>query len=273
MDLQEKGTEFLYRTVLGRLILKGLVCPKISRLAGRFLDSPLSVKLIPPFIRQNEIDMSEYEPCIYKSYNEFFTRKIRKEQRPIEKAKNCLISPCDGSALVLPLGENSVFQIKKSRYNIRRLLHSKKLAEHYKGGSAVILRLSVTDYHRYCYVDDGIITDYRTIPGILHTVQPIANEYYPVYHENTREYCILHSENFGDIVVMEVGALFVGRIVNDKDRGIVRRGEEKGRFEFGGSTIVLLLEQSAVQWQPQLLENSATGKETPVKMGEVIAVR
>lgn len=247
--------------------------PSVSKAVGKCLDSPLSVALVKPFIKSNSIDMSDYEQKSYKSYNDFFTRKIKKGKRPIDLSGEHLISPCDGAALVLPINEESVFHIKKSLYTVRQLLRSKKLAQKYQGGSAVILRLSVTDYHRYCYVDDGVVTDCRTIPGILHTVQPIANDYYPIYHENAREYCMLHSENFGDIVVMEVGALFVGRIVNDKNKALVKRGEEKGRFEFGGSTIVLLLEKDRVEWKQELLDNSARGVETPVKMGEVIAIR
>lgn len=272
-NVQNKTLEFLYKTVPGRMILKVLVCPKVSRLAGRFMDSGISTVLIGPFIKRAGIDLSEYEKQTWHSFNDFFTRKIRKEKRPIELSEDCLISPCDGAALVLPLNEKCTFRIKKSEYTVRSLLRSRRLAEKYRGGSAVILRLAVHDYHRYCYADDGIISQYRSIPGIFHTVQPLANEYYPVYHENTREYCTLHSDHFKDIVVMEVGALLVGRIVNDKERGLVKRGEEKGRFEYGGSTIVLLLEKDAVKWKDELLENSSVGKETPVKMGEVIGTK
>lgn len=269
-NMQDRILEYLYKTTTGRKILKVLICPQVSKLAGKVLDSELSQWLISPFIKANNIDMSEYENQNYHSFNEFFTRRIKSGKRPIEQDRDCLISPCDGAALVLPINEESFFSIKKSAYTVRRLLRSRKLAEKYKGGTAVIVRLEVHDYHRYCYVDDGVVSQYRTIPGVFHTVQPIANEHYPIYHENTREYCTLHSENFKDIIIMEVGALLVGRIVNDKNRGIVSRGEEKGRFEYGGSTVVLLLEKDAVRWNKELLENSSKGVETPVKMGEVL---
>lgn len=269
-DTQDRVLDFLYKNTLGRAILKILVQPQVSRLAGCFLDTGLSAGLIRPFQKSAGIDMADYEKQTYHSFNDFFTRKIKKSRRPVEKAKECFISPCDGAALVLPVDENSVFTIKKSRYTVAGLLRSRKLARKYRGGTAVILRLAVCDYHRYCYVDDGVIAQYRTIPGVFHTVQPLANECYPVYHENTREYCTLHSENFKDIIVMEVGALLVGRIVNDKTCGPVKRGAEKGRFEYGGSTIVLLVEKDAVNWKEELIENSLKGQETPVKMGEVL---
>lgn len=269
-SVQDKALSLLYETVVGRKLLKLLVYPSVSRVAGKFLDSSFSTVLIKPFLKSTKIDMSEYEKCRYESYNDFFTRKVKEGARPIDADKEHLISPCDGAALLLPIDEKAQFSIKKSCYNVRRLLRSKKLAEKYQGGMAVILRLAVDNYHRYCYVDDGVISTCREIKGVLHTVQPIANDYYPIYHENTREYCILHSENFQDIVVMEVGALLVGRIVNNRNCGKVKRGEEKGRFEFGGSTIVLLLEKDVVNWREDILEHSKDGKETPVKMGEVI---
>lgn len=271
--LQDTVTRLLYETVPGRYVLKLLVSPCISRAVGKFMDTKCSTFLIRSFIRSKHIDMSDYEQKKYKSYNDFFTRKIRRGKRPVDMRPECLISPCDGAALVLPLEENCVFHIKRSKYTVARLLRDKKLARKYEGGTAVVLRLAVDDYHRYCYVDDGVLSAYRRIPGVLHTVQPVANDYYEIYHENTREYCTLHSANFGDVIVMEVGALCVGRIVNDRGRSLVKRGEEKGRFEFGGSTVILLFQRDTVKWDRRLLEHSAKGQETAVKMGEVLGVR
>lgn len=271
--LQDKLLDFLYGSIVGRQVLKILIRPGVSKMAGRFLDCRLSVCLIKHFIRANHLDLSDYERCRYHSFNDFFTRKVKEGARPVEHAPDCLISPCDAAAMALPIDGTSTFSIKKADYTVRRLLRSRKAAKEFMGGTALILRLSVSDYHRYCYVDDGSIAYYRTIPGVFHTVMPIANEYYPVYHENTREYCLLHSDHFGDMIVMEVGALLVGRIVNEKVCGRVRRGEEKGYFEFGGSTIVLLLKKGVVQWDEKLLDKSKNGEETPVKMGEVLGIR
>ena len=105
---------------------------------------------------------------------------------------------------------------------------------------------------------------------MLHTVNPIANDRYPIYKENAREYSVLHSENFGDILMMEVGALLVGRIVNHHQRARVTRGEEKGYFQFGGSTVVLLLEAGTAKIDDDILENSRANIETVVRMGEKI---
>lgn len=271
--LQEGMLTFLYETIPGRFVLKGLVKPGISKFAGTLLDCKWSTILIRPFIKSNEIDMSEYEKKQYCSYNDFFCRKILADKRPIATEENQLISPCDSSALVLPLTRDGVFHIKRSQYNLKRLLRSEKLAKRYEGGTAVVLRLDVTDYHRYCYIDDGYVSSTRRIDGKFHTVKPIASDYVPVYHENTREYCMLRSVNFKDVIVMEVGALLVGRIVNEETHRKVMRGQEKGHFEFGGSTIILLFQKDAVSWREDLLKQSQAGLETPVKMGEVIGTQ
>ena len=105
---------------------------------------------------------------------------------------------------------------------------------------------------------------------MLHTVNPIANDVYPIYKENAREYSILHTDAFGDILMMEVGALLVGRIVNHHGAAEVRRGQEKGYFQFGGSTVVLLVEKGRLTVDSDILANSAEGAETIVKMGEKI---
>ncbi len=92
----------------------------------------------------------------------------------------------------------------------------------------------------------------------------------PIYKENTREYSLLKSRHFKTVVMMEVGALMVGRITNYHGACPVKRGQEKGRFEFGGSTVVLLFQDGAVSIDDRLIHNTEKGYETIVKMGERI---
>ena len=150
------------------------------------------------------------------------------------------------------------------------LLKNKQLAREFEGGYAMIFRLTVDDYHRYCYVADGSKSENIRIPGVLHTVNPIASDYFPIYKENAREYTILKTPVFGTMVQMEVGALLVGKIVNHHGKSTARRGQEKGYFQFGGSTVVLLVKKDTVQVDADILENSRAGIETVVKMGEKI---
>ena len=268
---QDRFLEYIYGHTLTRMMLKPLLGSRISRLGGKVLDSRVSRLLIPSFVRKNQIDLSIYEKKHYSSYNDFFTRKILAEERPIDGRKEVLISPCDGKVTVCPIQRDGLFLIKQTQYTVRSLLKDEKLAKRYEGGTAYIIRLTVDDYHRYCYVADGVKSAQRKIRGVFHTVNPVANDYAPIYKMNTREYCLVQTEELGTVLQMEVGALMVGRIKNHKKKvSVVHRGEEKGMFEFGGSTVVLLTEPGKVQTDEDLVRNSATGAETLVKMGEKI---
>ena len=161
--------------------------------------------------------------------------------------------------------------IKQGQYTVQSLLRDEKLAKQFEGGILWQLRLSVDDYHRYIYPVSGRRSHERTINGVFHTVQPIALEHCPVYKENTRKYCIIKTKEFGTILMMEVGAMMVGRITNhEAEPGYVTRGEEKGYFEFGGSTIILLTQKGAVLPRKNILYRSARGEETRIRQGEKI---
>jgi len=270
---QDRLLKALYGSTLGRILLKPLVTPVVSKVAGAFLSTKCSCLLIKPFIRSNNIDMSQFEDVEYKSYNEFFSRKIRKGARTIDMDSNHFISPADSKLTVLPITNDTRFTLKHTEYSVSSLLNNKELAREYQGGYAFIFRLTVDDYHRYGYVDDGVKENNIHIPGKFHTVNPIANDYFPIYKENTREYSILHSQNFGDIVMMEVGALLVGKIVNLHEEAEVKKGQEKGYFQFGGSTVVLLTKSNIVKVDQDILENSKEGIETIVKYGEKIGMK
>ena len=267
---QDNFLKGLYGTVLGRKFLKILINPTISKLGGAVLSTKLSSLLVKPFIKANNIDMSDYTERAYASFNDFFTRDLKPGKRFINRDKEVLISPSDGRVSVYEIDDNMTFNIKDSYYTIESLTHSKKAANYYKGGTCVIIRLCVDNYHRYCYIDNGYKTTNKFIPGVLHTVNPVACEYYDIYKENSRECSLLHTENFGKVMQIEVGALMVGKIVNYDQVACIHRGDEKGKFEFGGSTIVLLFKKDAVEIDDDLIENTKNGYETAVKMGERI---
>ena len=267
---QNKLLKKLYGSVSGRMLLKGLTAPVLSKAVGRFMDSGCSTPLIKPFIRKNNIDTSEYMMNNINSYNAFFTRKVKPGKRPVDYEPDHLISPCDSKLTVYKIGRKSIFRIKGSRYRVSDLLQNQFLADRFSGGYCLIFRLEVNDYHRYCYIDNCTKTENTFIQGELHTVNPIALERYNIYKRNSREYTVMHTDNFGDVVQVEVGAMLVGRIVNHHGECTVRRGEEKGMFEFGGSTIAMLFEKDSIRIDSDILRNSANGDETIVKYGEKI---
>ena len=263
---------FLYKTRLGRILLKPLSSPAISKLSGLVLDSRLSAFLIKGFVRKNNINLEEYQTEGIKTFNQFFRRKIKAGLRTFDFNPEKLCSPCDGLLSVWKItdSDNTVIPVKQSQFTITSLLQNKELATTYRGGLCLVFRLCVNHYHRYSYADSGLKGCNVFIPGIFHTVRPIALESFPVFTQNSREYTIIESPVFGPLIQMEVGAMLVGRIVNHQGQGYAERGKEKGYFEYGGSTIILLLQKDKVKINPELLENSGRGIESPVKMGEVI---
>lgn len=271
---QDRLLKLLYETAAGRFVLKILVSPAISKAGGVFLSLPLSKFIIKPFIRKNSIDMSRYENREYKSYNDFFTRKILKEKLSVDSDENVLVSPSDGKVSCYRIDEGSVFKIKGGSYDVASLLRDKALGEKFRGGYAFVIRLTVDDYHRYCYCCDGIKSGNRRIKGVLHTVNPVAFEHFEVFKENSREYCVIESEKFSEVVQLEVGATMVGKISNRKKSACrVFKGQEKGMFEFGGSTIVVLVKKDAVSAPELLLERTSQGAETVIKQGMKLGVK
>ena len=266
---EDKTTLFLYNTLVGRVILKIITLKIISKIVGFYLNSKLSRKIIPNFIKKNKIDMTDYEEVNYKSFNDFFARNIKKEARVLDQNKKVLISPCDAKLSVYNITDNSEFIIKGSPYKIKDLLNS-DLANDYLNGYICIFRLCVDDYHRYAYIDDGYKSKNTYINGVLHTVRPIALNRYNIYHQNAREWTILHTKNFDDVIQVEVGALMVGKIVNLHQNHTFKKGEEKGYFEFGGSTICLLFKDKTIKIDEDILKNTKNEIETIVKLGEKI---
>ena len=234
------------------------------------MDSALSVKRIEGFVRSNNIDMDEYAQRSYRSFNDFFTRSIKPEARPIDRDPDTLISPCDGYMSAYRISGDSVFSIKDSYYNIEDLVGGSSIAGEYLNGTCLVLRLGVENYHRYCYIDDGFKSGNHRIPGRYHPVQPIVVRKQPVFVQNTREYTVLNTKNFGTVTQIEVGACLVGRICNHHESCIIHRGEEKGFFEFGGSTIVLLFKEGTVDIPQEVFDATLSDKEAIVKYGAAI---
>ena len=259
-EKESKSVKFLYNTIIGRCILKIITTKFSANVCAFFLSSRLSKIAINKTIKNNNIDINEYIPKKYKSYNDFFTRKIKPDKRKISDG---LISVSDSKLSVYKLDNNSSFKIKNSIYTVKELIKEDKKYKY-----ALVFRLCVDNYHHYIFPDDGKVVSTKKIKGILHTVNPIAFKKYKVFHENTREITFLKCDNLGDICYIEVGALNVGKIVNEPINEF-KKGEEKGHFEFGGSTIILLINKD-IKINKKILDNTQKDIETIVKLGQNI---
>lgn len=260
----------MYYNPLGKPILRLMTSRWVSKLAGKYLDGKLSRRKIKKYVKKHGIDMSCFVDEQYKSFNAFFTRRVKPELRPIDFDPSALISPCDGKLSAYEIGEGLKFNVKGFDYTVDTLLKNTELAKEFDGGLCLVFRLAVTDYHRYHFFDGGSASGNTFIKGRLHTVQPAALCKRRVFTENCREYTVLDTDNFSRAVMVEVGAMMVGRIVNEVKSGRFERGEQKGMFEFGGSTVILLLKKNVAKIDDEFFVNTRAGAETVVKFGEKI---
>lgn len=241
-------------------ILTKLVTNKtISKIYGLYNTTRLSKHKINNFITTNNIDMTMYKKENYKSFNDFFIRKLKN----ITYEKKGFISPCNAKLLVYKINKDLEIKIKNITYKINELVDEKI---NYKNGYVFIYRLALDDYHRFHYIDDGKRIKRVKLKGRLHTVSSSSNNY-KVYKENEREYSVLETKNYSKIIYMEVGALLVGKIIN-YDKDTFKRGEEKGYFLPGGSTIIIIANNIKVD--KDILEYSKKNIETIVHVGEKV---
>lgn len=256
--------KFLYNNFIGRFFLKIAISKFVRNIYAKYMNSKFSKKKIKSFIKNNNINMEDYEKKDYENFNDFFIRKIKPHARVINDG---VIAIADSKLLAYKINEKSSFNIKNSIYTVEELINEDMTS--FNGGDALIFRLCVDDYHHYIFPDDGKIISSKNISGVLHTVQPLAFKKYKVFHENARTVTFLDCKNFGKVCYIEVGAMMIGKIVNENVEEF-KKGDEKGHFEFGGSTIILLFEKNKIKLNTKIMENSKKGIETIVKLGEKI---
>jgi phosphatidylserine decarboxylase len=273
---READLRWSYEDPVGRVIFDKLINGWLySAVHGLRQELPGSRAEIPRFVETFGIDMREAERPIeaYRSFNDFFTRRLKPDARPIDADPDVLVSSGDGKLTVYPtLADGVRLPIKGARLPLSALLGSEADASSFLGGAALILRLSPQNYHRFHFPADGTASPTRLFKGRYHSVNPIALAQVPdLYCHNKRTVTFLETPVFGRMALIEVGAITVGRIVQTHSPGPVAKGQEKGYFAYGGSTMVALFEPGALAFDDDLVADSAAGIEVRVRMGERIA--
>ncbi|MBN1970194.1 MAG: phosphatidylserine decarboxylase [Candidatus Delongbacteria bacterium] len=269
----ESFLKFLYYNPLGKLTLEAIVKRKfLSCIYGILMNLERSKKFIHSFASSNGIDLSEAEKKIesFTSFNDFFYRKLKIEARPIGEN---LVSPADGKLLAFEKVENyTSFYVKGESFTIYRFLQNNKLAEKFKDGSMLIVRLAPSDYHRYHFPCSGKVGKQYRIKGDYYSVSPLAmKRNLEIFCQNKREYCTIESKEYGQVLYSEIGATMVGSIISTfAENTHVNKGDEKGYFAFGGSSLLLLFEKDKIKFDDDLIENSKNGIETSIRIGETI---
>lgn len=243
----------------------------LSRFAGKLTNSRnLKLKnwLITKAVKRFNIDMTDAEiedPLAYETFNDFFTRALKKDARPMPEDPNAFVSPCDGAiSQIGRIKHGQIFQAKGHDYSLISLLGGETdHASRYKNGSFATIYLSPRDYHRVHVPQDGTLTGMTFVPGDLFSVNQTTAEQIPnLFARNERAVFFFDSPK-GDFIVVMVGAMlvasietpFAGIIAPSEHQSIqhtdyqmnpieFKRGDELGRFRFGSTAIILKPEGS-----------------------------
>ncbi|MDR3316885.1 MAG: phosphatidylserine decarboxylase [Puniceicoccales bacterium] len=265
---------FAYGTLPGRLLQWAVGCrPFFSRLAAIYANGHRSAGKILPFIRRYGIDAGESLIPVgqFRTFNDFFRRRLRPDARPIHGSQCAIIAPADGRYFFIPnLDRQSAIFIKGRRIVLRKLFGRSCLAEKFYGGCAVIARLSPLDYHRFHFPCNGLPRVAESVEGPLHSVHPLALGRVASLCQNRRHVTRIAVAD-GEMAMVEVGATFIGSIGQTYTANRhVKKGTEKGFFSFGGSAILLFFERNRVVPEDDIARQSTLGMETYVRMGDII---
>ncbi|MFT5088435.1 MAG: phosphatidylserine decarboxylase [Planctomycetota bacterium] len=266
---------WLYTRHSGKVCLRLVARHKLfSDLYGWWQQRAFTRRDIRPFVERYGVDASEIEHPLdhYPNFNEFFIRRLRAGARPFSAKPDILCSPADGKALVYPhLGTDIQLPIKGCHASIESLLGEAADPSYYINGAALVVRLAPYDYHRFHFPDSGTAGATQLLSGHYHSVNPIALQSTPdIFCLNKRAITEIETDSFGRIAYIEVGALNVASIVQTHVEGPVERGDEKGYFQFGGSTIVLLFAAGHAAFDADLIGDSCNGLEVHVRTGEAV---
>jgi len=272
------------------------VLPKhlLSRLTGKFAAAEcgwLTHAAIKMFVRKYDVNLSEAEldnPKDFASFNDFFTRSLKEDARPLTAGKKQLAQPVDGTVSQLgKIDDDEIIQAKNHKYTVKALLGGdEELATRYHDGEFATIYLAPRDYHRIHMPLDGVLKKMIYVPGDLFSVNPLTAENVPgLFARNERVVAIFDSKEVGEFALVLVGATIVASIETvwagtvtpptgpkvhtwsypAEGPGAVKlaKGEEMGRFKLG-STVVLVFPEGKVSFAEDLNPGSVT------RMGEVL---
>ena len=266
-----------YGSALGGVFSDHLLSSRwVSKAAGSFQSSSLSQRKIEPFVREFEIPMAEYSPGPFRSFNDFFVRAFKPGMRPFVQDTSKMAAFAEARYLGFDrVDPDQRFPVKGKDLSAEAVLGDLGFSPTFRGGPILVARLCPVDYHRFHFPDDGTIRSDHRLHGKYHSVNPVAlRGRSNIFATNERHVSLLETAHFGKLAYVEVGAMCVGKIVQSHAWSKpFNRGDEKGYFLFGASTVIVFGEPG--KWSPDadILANSANRMETFVKLGQSVAHR
>jgi len=270
----EGAIRWAYQTISGKIFSTFMFGNSIlSRLLGLYFDSSLSKRQIKKTIADLSIDSDEFQLSVdqFKSFNDFFTRRLKSEARPFDKDSKVIVSPADGRVLVYPnASSDSIISIKGMQDSVSNFIGCDS-GEEFKNCSVAVIRLCPSDYHRYHFPCSGRVLKAGKISGLYHSVNPVAlDSVENIFCRNKREYTLCESEK-GNFIMAEVGAFGVAGMIQTYKDNDFQKMDEKGYFKFGGSTVVLIFPENTIDFSDDLVKHSADGIETLIHVGDTMA--
>jgi phosphatidylserine decarboxylase len=267
----EGALRWIYGSLSGRLALHAVAKRAFfSRWYGWRMDRSASRAKVAPFIQHFRVDTGEFAdpPESYRTFNEFFYRKLKSGARPIAGDARTAVFPADGRHLGFPDASRmrGIF-VKGELFSLGGLLRDTELAVRFQRGAMVLSRLCPVDYHRFHFPVGGLATEPRLI-------NPIAlRQNIHIFTENKRAITRIESPDFGTVLMLEVGATNVGSFeYTFAPNARVTKGAEKGYFKFGGSSTITLFEPGRVKLDDDLLAHTAEHRELYARMGDRLGV-
>ena len=244
----------------------------------------LMITQIVKFYGVNMDESKEQNIDNFSSFNQFFTRELKPDARPLTTVEHSIACPADGAVSQAGLIEQGkIFQAKGKSFTAIDLLGgAAERAKPFENGSFTTIYLSPKDYHRMHMPVDGTLTDMVHVPGRLFSVNTATTNSVPeLFARNERVVCIFDTE-YGQMALILVGAIFVSSIETtwhgvvtppsvssisswsyQEDNIVIKKGDEMGRFNMG-STIIVLFEKDQVKWDDTFVAGKG------VKLGELI---
>ncbi len=279
----DKFIEWLYETPSGKGLSQLICKAPLSKFYGAVQDLGYSQKKVAPFIKKFDIKMEDYLPedgrteaSPFSTFNQFFIRRFRPGKRPVVENPSEMAAFSEARYYGYEsVHDNETVPVKGANLKPKALIANSNWEKTFEDGPLLLARLCPVDYHRYHYPDNGTILDDYRVSGLYHSVNPLAlKSKEDILITNERHVTIIETENFGKLAYIEVGAICVGKIIQSKplDKGRkFSRGEEKGYFLFGGSTVIVIGEKG--KWKPSadILEHTKAGMETYLHLGMTVA--
>ncbi len=264
-----------YENLIGKKLLDYVFSKrKFNFIYGLYKNSKFSLKQIQKDIHDYDIDMDMYENGPFRNYSDFFLRKFKDDIRPFNKSSHVMSAFAEGRVLAYEeITKDHKYPVKGAHLSAEKLLNDTDLACEFMGGPIIIIRLCPIDYHHFHFPDNGKITKSWKVGGVFHSVNVLALKHKgDIFIDNERQITLMETENFGKLAYIEVGAMCVGKIIQENPNLTeFQKGQLKGHFEFGASTVILLGQKG--KWKPSedILIHSMENRESFIKLGDEIA--